>query len=187
MTTANETAPAAALDARRRRQLAAFALYAVAALALLAIGATSIAAAFDDWAGLDDARRRLGDLDARPASPRSAAGAAAMGDILLRAKTAGVAAADLQQRVETAAHAVGAKTLSSRVDLQDGVEAKGALAYLGEIELDAASLQPLLYDLEAGTPLVEIAELSIRPLPDAALGERLRVSLSITAEWRPDP
>jgi general secretion pathway protein M len=106
---------------------------------------------------------------------------------LVGAKTVGVAAASLQQRVEAAAREVGAKTLSSRVDPQSASAANGALAYVGEIELDAAVLQRLLYNIEAGTPFLEIDDLSIRPLRDAEAGERLRVSLAVTAYWRPSP
>ncbi len=170
-----------------RRQLLAFGLYAVAALTLLGIGTISLAAAVGDYAWLRDNQDRPQTQAARPSTLSPGGGVASTRSALLRAKTIGVAAADLQQRVEAAAHDVGAKALSSRVDLQDASAANGALAYVGEIELDAASLQPLLYNLEAGAPFLEIAVLSIRPLPDAGAGGRLRVSLAVTASWRPDP
>ncbi len=170
-----------------RRQLLAFGVYAVAALTLLGIGTISLAAAVGDYAWLRDNQDRPQTQAARPSTLSPGGGVASTRSALLRAKTIGVAAADLQQRVEAAAHDVGAKALSSRVDLQDASAANGALAYVGEIELDAASLQPLLYNLEAGAPFLEIADLSIRPLQDAGAGGRLRVSLAVTASWRPDP
>jgi len=168
--------------------IVALCAYVVAVAALIAIGATSLAAAFDDFTALSESWRRQEALAARPATiVRDDGGASRRGPLLLQARTVGVAAADLQQRVEAAARGVGARTLSSRVDPQDASTGNGALAYVGEIELAAASLQPLLYDLEAGAPLVEVADLSIRPLPDATGGERLRISLAVTAEWRPQP
>jgi len=171
----------------RRRQLLAFGLYTVTALALLGVGAISLAAAVDDYAWLHDNQDRPRTLAARPTTFSPSAGVASARSALLWAKTIGVAAADLQQRVEVASHDVGAKALSSRVDLLDASAANGALTYVGEIELDAASLQPLLYNLEAGTPFLEIADLSIQPLQDAGAGRRLRVSLAATASWRPEP
>ncbi len=173
--------------AAHRRQLLAFGLYAIAALTLLGIGTMSLAAAVDDYAWLRDNQDRPRTLAARPSSLLPSVGVASARSALLWAKTIGVAAADLQQRVEAAAHDVGAKALSSRVDLQDASSANGALTYVGEIELDAANLQPLLYNLEAGKPFLEIADLSIQPLQDAGAGGRLRVSLAVTASWRPDP
>jgi general secretion pathway protein M len=170
-----------------RPQLLAFGLYTVAALTLLGVGTMSLAAAVDDYAWLGDNQERLLSAAARPTASSSSAGVASARSALLWAKTIGVAAAELQQRVEASSHDVGAKTLSSRVDLQDASAANGVLTYVGEIELDAASLQPLLYNLEAGTPFLEIADLSIQPLQDAAAGGRLRLSLSVTACWRPDP
>jgi hypothetical protein len=171
----------------RRRQLLAFGLYTATALALLGVGAISLAAAGDDYAWLHDNQDRPRTLAARPTTFSPSAGVASARSALLWAKTIGVAAADLQQRVEVASHDVGAKALSSRVDLLDASAANGALTYVGEIELDAASLQPLLYNLEAGTPFLEIADLSIQPLQDAGAGRRLRVSLAATASWRPEP
>jgi general secretion pathway protein M len=169
----------------RRRRLFAFGLYTVAALALLGVGAISLAAAVGDYAWLRDNQDRLRTVAPPPLSP--SAGVASARGALLWAKTIGVAAADLQQRVEAASHDVGAKALSSRVDLQDASAANGALTYVGEIELDAAGLQPLLYNLEAGTPFLEIADLSIQPLQDAGAGGRLHISLAVTASWRSDP
>lgn len=170
-----------------RRPFLAFSLYAVAALTLVGIGTMSLSAAVDDYAWLRDNQDRSSTLSPRPAAPSRGAGVASARSALLWAKTIGVAAADLQQRVEAAAHDVGAKALSSRVDLPDGSAATGALAYFGEIELDATSLQPLLYNLEAGTPFLEVADLSIRPSQETGAGGRLRVSLAVTASWRPEP
>jgi general secretion pathway protein M len=186
MTAPTERLRSKALGAHRR-QLLAFGLYAVAALTLLGVGTISLAAAVDDYAWLRDKQDRLQTLSAQPTASSPRAGVASARSALLWAKTIGVAAADLQQRVETAAHAFGAKALSSRVDLQDASTANDALTYVGEIELDAANLQPLLYDLEAGTPFLEIADLSVQPLQEAGAGGRLRVSLTVAASWRPDP
>jgi general secretion pathway protein M len=170
-----------------RRRLVAFGLYAAAALTLIGAGTMSLTAAFDDDAWLADNRDRGRALAPRPAPTPPGGDPAPAAGALVGAKTVGVAAASLQQRVEAAAREVGAKTLSSRVDPQSASAANGALAYVGEIELDAAVLQRLLYNIEAGTPFLEIDDLSIRPLRDAEAGERLRVSLAVTAYWRPSP
>ena len=170
----------------RRRRLVAFGLYVAATAALAATGAACLGAACEDWAWLADQAQRprartVGRQAAEAPSPNAAAAA------LLAARTAGVAAADLQQRVEAAARAAGAKTLSSRVDLSEAATADSRLSYAGEIEIDAQRLQALLYDLEAGSPLLEIADLSVQPLQEAEAGQRLRVSLTATAAWRVSP
>jgi hypothetical protein len=58
----------------------------------------------------------------------------------------------LQDRVEAAVKKAGGNVLSSQIDLQGPHSAEGFIGLTESLEIDQASLQPLLYDLEAGMP-----------------------------------
>src|SRR5271166_3591323 len=47
---------------------------------------------------------------------------------------------------------LGGNVLSSQIDLQGPHSAEGFIGLTESLEIDQASLQPLLYDLEAGMP-----------------------------------
>ncbi|MCP3401791.1 type II secretion system protein GspM [Bradyrhizobium sp. CCGB20] len=99
----------------------------------------------------------LQTLEARRLTPPSATRAdvsAPVGSPFLEGPTVSVASAMLLQRVLAATKRVNGNTLSSQVELQGPLAKSGFVSATFSIEIAAASLQPLLYDLEAGMPFV---------------------------------
>ena len=169
------------------RESVAFAAYAALVVAALACGGYWLSDAFDAYAEFGRASDQQAAYQNRfsvaPVTGRSSAS-----DGLLTAKTPGSAGALLQERVETAAREAGAKTLSSRVNPGSEENAPNQIAYSGEFELDIAALQRLLYDLEAGAPLLLVDSLTIQaPRGAEGGGTALRVSLGLVGQWRAAP
>jgi general secretion pathway protein M len=97
-----------------------------------------------------------------------------------------VAGAALQERVGVAVKKAGGNVLSSQIEL-DGPQAASGYVDLSEIfEIDQASLQPLLYDLEAGMPFLFVDTLVVQA-PQAlgqAEGGRMRVQIGVSGQWQ---
>ncbi len=125
----------------------------------------------------------LQTLEARHPAQRSAVRSdvsVPTGSPFLEGQTASVASAMLLQRVLAAAKRVNGNTLSSQVDVQGPLAKSGFVSATFSIELASGSLQPLLYDLEAGMPFLFIDELVVQP---AASGtDRMRLVLGISAQ-----
>ena len=170
-----------------RRPFLAFSLYAVAALTLVGIGTMSLSAAVDDYAWLRDNQDRSSTLSPRPAAISPGAGVASARSALLWAKTIGVAAADLQQRVEAAAHDVGAKALSSRVDLQTDPQrpARSPISAKSSWMRRAFSRCSTISKRERRFSKSPISRSGLRKTQEPANG--CVVSLAVTASWRPEP
>jgi general secretion pathway protein M len=77
----------------------------------------------------------------------------------------------------------GGNVLSSQLDVQGGPNAKaGFVSMVANCELEQASLQSLLYDLEAGMPFLFVDQLDIQV---ATPGEgKLRFLLGVSAQWQ---
>jgi general secretion pathway protein M len=132
----------------------------------------------------------LSRLEGRnPSSPRNANAngiAFAIGSPVLEGPTVTVAGAALLQRVGTAVTRVGGNILSSQVDLQGAQSKNGFVKVSIDCEVDQPSLQQLLYDLEAGMPLLFVDQL-VALAPDAstgALGGKMRVSMLVSGQWQ---
>lgn len=177
-----------AIDVPRRDAVALLAYVGI--LAVLA--SLAVAMAFnlvDAYAALADNQDKLARLER--ASPRaSAAGSstdAAVGALaFLRGKTVTIAGAALQARVEAAVKKVDGKVLSSQIDLQGPRAAEGFVGFTGNLELDQAALQPLLYDLESGAPFLFVDSLAIQSPQSVGDtdGGRMRVVIGVTGQWR---
>jgi len=68
-------------------------------------------------------------------------------------KTITIGGAALQARVEAAVKEAGGVVLSSQIDLQGPQAAEGFISLTESLEINQASLQTFLYDLEAGMPI----------------------------------
>ena len=171
------------------RKAAGFGAYVALTTALAVFATLSIIGALDDFAriGRDDDQRR--EIQRRIAQAPAARALAPADVAWLTAKTIGLAGATLQDRVETAARKAGAKVLSSRVDLSpDAGAARGGVGYVGEFELEGPALQALLYDLEAGAPLIFVDALAVQAPPPASGPEGvLRATVGVTGPWRAPP
>jgi general secretion pathway protein M len=111
------------------------------------------------------------------------AGPAPAGSPFLEGQTVTVAGAALLQRVASAVTQVGGSVLSSQVELQGTQSKDGFVNLIASCELDQASLQPLLYDLEAGMPFLFVDQLVAQAPASASEGGRMRVLLAISGLW----
>jgi len=140
-------------------------------------------------AALDESRATLARLDGqlqRFSGRQNSVSAAVNGPPFLTGKTVTIAGAALQERVETAVKNAGGNVLSSQIDLQGPHAAEGFVRVTESVEIDQPSLQPLLYDLEAGMPYLFIDDLAIQA-PQAfgeAEGAPMRVLVAISGQWR---
>ncbi|HEX3599966.1 MAG TPA: type II secretion system protein GspM [Lacipirellulaceae bacterium] len=120
-------------------------------------------------------------------SHANANGTASMtGSPVLEGPTVTVAGAALLQRVAGAVTRVGGNILSSQVDLQGAQSKNGFVKVSVDCEVDQPSLQQLLYDLEAGMPLLFVDQL-VAQAPEAAtsvLRGKMRVSILVSGQWQ---
>jgi general secretion pathway protein M len=108
------------------------------------------------------------------------------GSPVLEGPTVTVAAAVLMQRVAGAITRVGGNILSSQVDLQGNQAKEGFVAVSVNCEVEQPSLQKLLYDLEAGMPLLFVDQL-VAEAPEGvagAAGGKIRVLISVSGQWQ---
>jgi len=149
-----------------------------AALADIAERRQTVAAAADMLARLEGRAPRTGGEEGAPAGP------APPGSPFLEGQTVTVAGAALLQRVAKAVTQVGGNVLSSQVELQGTQSKNGFVSLVASCELmDQASLQPLLYDIEAGMPFLFVDQLVAQAPVSASEGGRTRVLLAVSGLW----
>jgi general secretion pathway protein M len=131
----------------------------------------------------------LSHLEGRNTTPRKANAngtAVVAGSPVLEGATVTVAGAVLLQRLAGAVTRVGGNILSSQVDLQGAQLKNGFVKASIDCEVDQPSLQRLLYDLEAGMPLLFVDQL-VAQAPEAAssaLRGKMRVSILVSGQWQ---
>jgi general secretion pathway protein M len=178
-----------------KRQLARFPLSAALCYVAVVLAFVLLAA----FAVLDVMERRdavaasadiLSRLEGRgpPRPPVAGVGEATVmtGSPVLEGPTVTVAAAVLMQRVAGAITRVGGNILSSQVDLQGNQAKDGFVAVSVNCEVEQPSLQKLLYDLEAGMPLLFVDQL-VAEAPEGvagAVGGKIRVLISVSGQWQ---
>jgi general secretion pathway protein M len=158
--------------------------YAAVVLVLLWIVVSSIADILSQRTAVAASAAMLEQLEGRRIAPPkgSAAGEMPSGSPFLEGATVTVAGAALLQRVAGAVAKFGGNVLSSQLDVQGPHAKAGFVSMIASCELDQPTLQPLLYDLEAGMPFLFVDQLSVQ---GASSGEgRLRVLLSVSAQWQ---
>ena len=111
------------------------------------------------------------------------------GSPFLEGSSVSVAGAALLQRLTGAIVKVGGNILSSQIDLQALPSKPGYISVTTNSELDSRSLQPLLYDIEAGMPFLFVDQLVVQaPAANAATanaqGGKLRVLMSVSGQWQ---
>jgi general secretion pathway protein M len=137
----------------------------------------AVAAAADLLARLE------GRAPAAQADGRVATGPAPAGSPFLEGQTVTIAGAALLQRVASAVTQVGGSVLSSQVELQGTQSKDGFVNLIASCEIDQASLQPLLYDIEAGMPFLFVDQLVAQAPASTAEGGRMRVLLAVSGLW----
>ena len=172
-----------------RREWLALLIYLVLLAGLTMFAVTTVSSLLDLYAALGASQEMLAHLDRqlqRSASSHGAAGSAIDGPPFLSGKTITVAGAALQERVEAAVKRAGGNVLSSQIDLQGPRAAEGFVGLTESLEIGQASLQSLLYDLEAGMPylFVENLEIQAPQVFDEPEGNRMRVLIGVSGQWR---
>jgi general secretion pathway protein M len=176
----------AAVKSGFRRVLALLG-YCAAIIGLVALTSVALADLYDRAKAVASSKEILERLDGRK-KPAAEAGldTQVTGSPFLEGPTVTVAGAALQERVGAAVKKVGGNVLSSQIELQ-GPEAANGYVNLSDIfDIEQASLQPLLYDLEAGMPFLFVDSLVVQT--PQALGEttggRMRVQIGISGQWQ---
>jgi len=171
--------------------------YPAASLALycgliLAFGATvwfSVTSVLDERTNLAASQDILQQIERRrPAADAAGgpAGAIPAGSPFLGGETITVGGAALLQRVAGSITRLGGSIQSSQVDVQGPRSKDGYITLLINCELEQASLQKLLYDLEAGMPFLFVDQLVVTPSQDSGNERtmRLRLLIAVTGQWR---
>ncbi|HLX17692.1 MAG TPA: type II secretion system protein GspM [Bradyrhizobium sp.] len=161
-------------------------VYVGLVLVLLATVANSVIDILGQQAAVDASAAMLEQLEGHkvPTPGKSAGAAMPAGSAFLEGATVTVAGAALLQRVAGAVTKLGGNVLSSQLDVQ-GTHAKaGFVSMVASCELDQPSLQPLIYDLEAGMPFLFIDQLDVQA-PTTSSGEgKLRILLAVSGQWQ---
>ena len=148
---------------------------------------SAVSAVSDERASVSAAETMLGQLEGRSAPDRrdqfSPLQGAPAGSPFLQGETLNVAAAGLLQRVGAAVQRVNGNVLSSQVDLNDAHSKQGWVALAVSCEIEQASLQPLLYDIEAGMPFLFIDQLVVQTPTMGTNSNRMRIALSVSGQW----
>jgi general secretion pathway protein M len=158
---------------------------ALVAIALFFTG-TGLSAIGEQRASVAAAEAMLARLERHSVANRedgSPLGDAPEGSPFLQGQTLNVAGATLLQRVASAIHRVGGNVLSSQVDLDRDRAKDGWVGLIVSCDLEQASLQPLLYNIEAGMPFLFIDQLDVQaPITSVDAG-RMRVVLGVSGQW----
>lgn len=159
---------------------------AVVAIAI-ALTWSAAAAVGDARASVSAAETMLAELEGRTAPGRrdqfSPLQGAPAGSPFLQGETLNVAAASLLQRVGAAVHRVNGNVLSSQVDLNDARAKQGWVGLVVSCEIEQASLQPLLYDIESGMPFLFIDQLVAQTPPLGTGNSRMKIVLAVSGQW----
>lgn len=165
---------------------------AVAAyVALIAIGLvltwTAVSSVVDARASLSAAQTMLAELEGRsrlrPHQDGGPLRGAPAGSPFLEGRTLNVAAASLLQRVGAVVHQAGGNVVSSQVDLDSARSKNGWIGLTVSCNVQQASLQPLLYDLEAGMPFLFIDQLVVQAPTPGVNGSQMRLLLGVSGQW----
>ena len=165
--------------------------YAAVVLVLLWIVVSSIADILSQRTAVAASAAMLEQLEGRRiAPPKGSAAGAGMpsGSPFLEGATVTVAGAALLQRVAGAVTKFGGNVLSSQLDVQGPHAKAGFVSMIASCELDQPTLQPLLYDLEAGMPFLFVDQLDVQVPQTTALNDttsgKIRVVLGVSGQWQ---
>lgn len=164
-------------------------LYAAVLVVMLWMMGSTIAAVLAQCEQYGGATTLLAQIESRKSpSVRRGANDASVpsGSPFLEGATVTVAGAGLVQRVAGAVTKVGGSVLSTQVDLQGNESKAGFVNVAASCEVDQPGLQQLVYDLEAGLPLLFVDQLVVQAPPAVvSTGEgRLRVLLTVSGQWQ---
>jgi general secretion pathway protein M len=164
-------------------------VYAGLLLVLIAATALPIRSMLDQRSEAASLTDTLRLLDAHSmAVPHQAGtnGAGPAGSAFVEGSTVTVAGAALLQRLGDVVTRHGGSVSSSQLDVQGPRAKDGHISVSASFEASQSALQPILYDLEAGMPCLFVDELVVEAssLAAAASGEKLRVLMTVSGQWR---
>jgi general secretion pathway protein M len=170
------------------RHVRAAALYVVLIGALIAGTWFALSEIGERRAVVQATENMLAQLEGRSLQATKKGGstlvAAPSGSPFIEGQTVNVGGAALLQRIGGAVSRVGGSVLSSQVDLQRADALDGWIGLVVSCDINLASLQPLLYDLEAGMPFLFIDQLVVQAPAVGVEGNRMRVLLAVSGQWR---
>ena len=173
-------------DSNSLRYLLAATLYLVLVGVLVATTWIPLSRVGEQRATVRAAENMLAQLEGRsPASKdgRTLFGAAPAASPFLEGPTVTVAGAALLQRIGGAITRAGGNVLSSQVDLEKADSKDGWIGLVVSCDIDQASLQKLLYDIEAGMPFLFIDQLVVQAPVIGVEQSRMRVLLTVSGQW----
>ncbi len=174
--------------ANRTSLISAAAVAGYVALIALAIALTwnSLSAIAERSASVAAAETMLAQWDARSPSGQPGASplaAAPEGSPFLEGETVNVGGAALLQRIAATIRKNGGNVLSSQVDLDSDRAKDGWISLLVSCDLAEGSLQYLLYDIEAGMPVLFIDRLAVEAPTTGVNGGRMKVLMAVSGQW----
>jgi general secretion pathway protein M len=176
---------AISLDRTSALSVFAYGLSICVCLLLIWLSLDSLIARYAAYSAMAD---RLALLESRlPAGsgPVEATGEAPQGTPYLEGDSLTIAGAALQKRVTSAIEEDGGTVLSSQIELQPEESATDRVSLLISFEVEQEGLQKILYNLEAGAPLLLIDRLAIQsPSSAQEQSTRLRITMSVTGQWQ---
>jgi general secretion pathway protein M len=97
-----------------------------------------------------------------------------------------VGGANLLQRVAGAITRVNGAIQYTQVDLEGPQSKDGFVSVTVNFEVAQPSLQPLLYDLEAGMPFLFVDQVVAQgpAVPNAAVEGKLRILMTVSGQWQ---
>ncbi len=136
-------------------------------------------------ASAEDVLARLeGRIPSTANTAGSPFGAAPPGSPFLRGQTMTVAGAALLERIAGAVTKVGGSVLSSQVDLQKAdAQGGGWISLIVSCDVEPASLQQLLYDIEAGMPFLFLEQLVAQAPVIGDEQTRMHVLFTVSGQW----
>jgi len=171
----------------RRRSFLAATAFAFAVLMLLLVGAIACVNLWQSWTDYSSAEQNFVQLRQRTglAGLRLAV-APPSGSAAIEGQTATVAGAALQQRIGALIASAGGAVLSSELDLREGAAEGGKIALVVSFDIDQNGFQRVLYEIEAGMPVLTVDRLNAQTAPgeEKSAMPRLRAQFSVSGVWR---
>jgi len=175
---------------RSRDSLLPAAAYAIVLAVLIIVGASACSSLWQSWSDYSFAAENLGQLRARKglAGLRFTTEPPA-GSAYIEGQTATVAGAALQQRLGAIVSEAGGSVLSSELDLRDAGADAGQIGLVVACDIDQNALQRVLYEIEAGMPVLAISRLTVQTAAgdEKSTAPRLRAQISVAGQWRATP
>jgi general secretion pathway protein M len=161
--------------------------YALAVLVLAGLTFAGLSSLIDHYAAYSAVAERLARLEgqARGGATNEETDILPQGSAFLEGASLSIAGATLQHLATAAVEANSGTVLSSQVDLQPEEADSDRVSLTLSFEIEQEALQKMLYDLEAGMPLLFIDRLAIQSVDSAGQEtSRMRITLTVAGQWQ---